>query len=75
MIMAKPILQLSKRITQFKNRVNRVIKDQRGTSAVEYSLLAAGMAVVVVTAIAFFGSGMDAVFDNISTYLLGLDIS
>lgn len=53
--------------------MQKLLKDfasnESGATAIEYGLIAAGMAVVVITAINKFGSGLDDTFTNINTKL------
>lgn len=45
------------------------VANESGATAIEYGLIAAGMAVVVITAINKFGSGLSDTFENIGTKL------
>jgi pilus assembly protein Flp/PilA len=47
----------------------RAKMDERGASAVEYGLLVAGIAAVVITAVFFLGDQIDAAFDGTSNEL------
>lgn len=49
--------------------VTRTLSDRRGVTALEYGLVAALAAVVIVTAMASFGGGMTSVFTAINTRL------
>ncbi|SOC50865.1 pilus assembly protein Flp/PilA [Blastococcus aggregatus] len=45
--------------------VDRIKSQEKGASAVEYALLVAGIATVVVAAVALFGPKLNALFTNI----------
>jgi len=44
-------------------------RKERGATAVEYGLLVGLIAVVMITAVALFGTKLSALFENISTTL------
>lgn len=52
-----------------KSEFKRFMADESGISAVEYGLLAAGIALVVYTAAAGVGTGVSTIFGNVSTCL------
>lgn len=45
--------------------VSRFMKDESGATAIEYGLIAALIAVALVTAMGFLGSGLTKSFSNI----------
>lgn len=45
----------------------RFLKDESGATAIEYGLIAAGIAVVIITAVNLIGTNLDAQFDAIAT--------
>ena len=45
------------------------IKDKRGVTAIEYGLIAALIAVVIITAVKSVGTNMSAVFSSVATSL------
>lgn len=47
--------------------VTRFLKDESGATAIEYGLIAALIAVVLITAVTAIGTNLDATFDNINT--------
>lgn len=47
--------------------INTFIRDEEGASAVEYGLLAALIAAVIVTAVSQLGTTLSTTFDNIKT--------
>ena len=50
-----------------KNLVARFLKDESGATAIEYGLIAAGIAVVIITAVGFLGTQVSTTFSNIAT--------
>lgn len=57
--------------TQFFEGVKRFIRDEEGAAAVEYGLLAALIAVVVVVAVSSVGNRLCETFKTIATRLGG----
>jgi pilus assembly protein Flp/PilA len=51
------------------NLFHRFIKDQAGVTAIEYGLIAALIAVVIITAVTAVGTKLSATFTAISTAL------
>ena len=49
--------------------VQRFARDESGATAIEYGLIAAGIAVVIITAVQGVGTKLTTVFTNISTAL------
>jgi len=49
--------------------VTRFLKDESGATAIEYGLIAALVAVVLVTALTALGSNLSATFTNVSSHL------
>ncbi len=47
--------------------VTRFIKDESGATAIEYGLIAALIAVVLITAVTQLGTKVSGTFDNIKT--------
>jgi pilus assembly protein Flp/PilA len=52
-----------------KNIVSRFVKDESGATAIEYGLIAAGIAIAIITAVNGVGSKLSANFNTISTSL------
>lgn len=52
-----------------KNRLLRLVKNDSGATAIEYGLIAAVMAVVVVTAMAFLSGPLENAFEYIGSQL------
>lgn len=51
--------------------VTRFLKDESGATAIEYGLIAALIAVVLVTALTAVGSSLGGAFDKISDEVTG----
>ena len=49
-----------------KNIVNRFAKDESGATAIEYGLIAALIAVVIITAITTLGQNLSTTFNTIA---------
>ncbi|HUD51769.1 Flp family type IVb pilin [Parvibaculum sp.] len=56
-------------IVQVKAALKRFADDESGISAVEYGLLAAGIALVVFAAASQVGTGISTIFGNVATNL------
>jgi pilus assembly protein Flp/PilA len=52
-----------------KNLVSRFVKDESGATAIEYGLIAAGISIVIITAVNGIGTTLKTNFQNISTSL------
>jgi pilus assembly protein Flp/PilA len=52
-----------------KSLLTRFRKNESGATAIEYGLIAGLMAVIVITAVATFGTGLQTTFANLSTKL------
>ena len=53
------------------NFMNRFLKDESGATAIEYGLIAALIAVVLVTALTTVGTSLQANFETISDAVSG----
>ena len=51
------------------NKFMRFVKDESGAAAIEYGLLAAGIALVIILAVQAVGSSLNTVFTSVSTGL------
>jgi len=51
------------------NLVSRFIKDESGATAIEYALIAAGIAIAIITAVNGVGSALTTKFNAISSSL------
>jgi pilus assembly protein Flp/PilA len=52
-----------------KSLVSRFLKDESGATAIEYGLIAALIAVVIITAVTAVGTELTATFDTIKSKL------
>jgi pilus assembly protein Flp/PilA len=52
-----------------KNLVSRFVKDESGATAIEYGLIAAGIAIAIITAVQGVGTKLSSNFSTISTSL------
>ena len=52
-----------------KNLVSRFVKDESGATAIEYGLIAAGIAIAIITAVQGVGGKRSTNFGTISTSL------
>jgi pilus assembly protein Flp/PilA len=52
-----------------KNIFARFLKDESGATAIEYALIAAGIALAIITAVNGVGTALSTSFKNISTSL------
>ena len=50
-----------------KNLINKFRKDKNGATAIEYGLIAALIAVVLITALGTLGNTMSTKFNSVST--------
>jgi pilus assembly protein Flp/PilA len=52
-----------------KNLVSRFVKDESGATAIEYGLIAAGIAIAIITAVKGVGTALNSTFNSVSTKL------
>jgi pilus assembly protein Flp/PilA len=52
-----------------KNLIARFVKDESGATAIEYGLIAAGISIVIITAVNSIGTNLNAKFTSINTSL------
>ena len=52
-----------------KNLVSRFMKDESGATAIEYGLIAAGIAIAIITAVNGLGTKLSTNFNTISNSL------
>jgi pilus assembly protein Flp/PilA len=52
-----------------KNLISRFVKDQSGATAIEYGLIAAGIAIAIITAVNGVGTALTGKFTTISSSL------
>ena len=46
---------------------SRFVTDESGATAIEYGLIAAGIAVVIITAVQLVGTNLSGTFNNVAT--------
>ena len=51
------------------SKVLRLLKDESGATAIEYGLIAAGISVAIIVAVASVGSGLNTTFTSLQTAL------
>ncbi len=49
------------------NLVSRFLRDESGATAIEYGLIAAGIAVVIITAVSTVGSNLTTTFNKVAS--------
>jgi pilus assembly protein Flp/PilA len=49
-----------------KNLVSRFVRDESGATAIEYGLIAAGIAVVIITAVQLVGTTLSSTFQCVA---------
>jgi pilus assembly protein Flp/PilA len=52
-----------------KNLVTKFVRDESGATAIEYGLIAAGIAVVIIAAVQAVGTHLNTTFTSVSTAL------
>jgi pilus assembly protein Flp/PilA len=50
-----------------KNLVMRFVRDDSGATAIEYGLIAAGIAVVIIAAVQLVGTNLKGTFNSVAT--------
>jgi len=56
-------------MSQFKRFSSGLWQDTSGATAIEYGLIAAGIAVAIIAAIALVGGGLQNTFNNVANQL------
>jgi len=56
-------------MNKFLNATRRFLRDEEGVTAIEYGLIAALIAVVIIVAVRTVGVNLDLVFDRIALCL------
>jgi pilus assembly protein Flp/PilA len=54
-----------------KNLVVKFIRDESGATAIEYGLIAAGIAVVIIAAVQLVGSNLQTTFNTVAGAVSG----
>ena len=49
--------------------VSRFLRDERGATAIEYAMIASGVAVAIAATVTSLGSGVKGLFTSVSTSL------
>ena len=57
------------------NKLMRFVKDDSGATAIEYGLLAAGIALVLITIVTTLGTTLQGVFTAINSGIGGINTS
>jgi len=52
-----------------KHHIQKFFSDESGATAIEYGLIAAGIALAIITVVNSLGSNLNAKFDSINTSL------
>lgn len=52
-----------------KNLVSKFLREESGATAIEYGLIAAGIAVVIITAVSAVGSSLKGTFNSVAAAL------
>jgi pilus assembly protein Flp/PilA len=52
-----------------KNLISRFVKDESGATAIEYGLIAAGIALAIIATVNGLGSNLNGKFSSINTSL------
>lgn len=60
------IFRVSTTEASMKNLISRFVRDESGATAIEYGLIAAGIAVVIITAVQLVGSNLTATFNSVA---------
>ena len=49
------------------NLISRFVRDESGATAIEYGLIAAGIAVVIITAVQLIGTNLSSTFNKVAS--------
>jgi pilus assembly protein Flp/PilA len=52
-----------------KNLISRFVKDEAGATAIEYGLIATGIALAIIAAVNGLGTALSGTFNKVSTSL------
>ena len=63
------VVATTQRATIMKNAVNKFLADETGATAIEYGLIAAGIALAIIAVVNNLGSTLKLKFGSISTSL------
>ncbi len=56
-------------MTNFIKNIQALVNDESGATAIEYGLIAAGISIVIIGALALVGDSLTAMFNTITTAL------
>ena len=56
-----------------KNFLNRFVRNESGATAIEYSLIAAILAIGLIAAVPILGSGVEGAFQTIAAHLTAIN--
>ncbi len=56
-------------ITKLNSKVRAFFKDEDGATAIEYGLIAAGIAIVIIAAVTLVGNNMRSTFNSVASAL------
>jgi pilus assembly protein Flp/PilA len=56
---------------KMRNLITRFVRDESGATAIEYGLIAAGIAVAIIAAVNAVGSALSTTFTDVKTNLSG----
>jgi pilus assembly protein Flp/PilA len=54
-----------------KNLVTKFVRDESGATAIEYGLIAAGIAVVIIAAVQLVGTNLNNTFKSVASAVAG----
>jgi pilus assembly protein Flp/PilA len=60
------VLSKGEGVSHMRNFLSRFIANEQGVTAIEYGLIAAGIAVVIIGAVQLIGTNMNTTFGNIA---------
>ena len=55
--------------------IRKFAADESGVTAIEYGLIAAGIAVAIITAVGLLGDELSDMFDDVATAIASLDLA
>jgi pilus assembly protein Flp/PilA len=63
------VKQPSRQELSMRKQVYRLLKDEAGVTAIEYGLIAALIAIVIITAVTLVGTSLQTIFNVVGTTL------
>jgi len=63
------MLRLYTKVMEMKYRLRRALTDESGATAIEYGLIAAGIAVAIITIVFTLGEEIQNMFTDVNTQL------